>query len=248
MKNADLNEKNIYLIYSMGKVGCTTIYRSLEKEFPSADVFRVHFLSDNYLNNILPSRHKSFHNNITLGKNILSHIAKNPESRIKIITMTREPVERAISDLFQNWEHLYDDIENVPFNVLKQRIESLNHNYTLNWFDVEFKEYLNFDIYKHHFSIGRGYEIYSFGKYDILCMKLEKLDSIADLAFDEFLGQKINLSNRNSSQYKKGKDAYSFLKSQVKIDKDVLMNVYNSKYVRKFYSKNEIDGFVDKWA
>lgn len=126
------NDNNIYLIYTMGKVGSSSIFESLKRKKPYSDVFHVHFLSENYLENILPRRHENFRHNITIGENVLAHIDKKPGSRIKIVTLTREPIERAISDLFQNWRHLYDDIEEVPKIKLKEHIESLQHDYTLD--------------------------------------------------------------------------------------------------------------------
>lgn len=247
IKKLIANDNNIYLIYTMGKVGSTTIYKSLKRKKLYSDVFHTHFLSKNYLEIILPRLHRNFHRNIPIGKKILSHIEKNNKSRIKIITLTREPIERAISDLFENWKHLYDNIEDVPNNILKAHIESLHFNYTLSWFDEEFKEYLNFDIFDKYFDPYKGYEIYNHENYDILCIKLEKLNSISKKAFMDFLGDDIPLVLSNTSENKIGKEAHKFLKMNVCLEVNRLIEIYNSKYVRHFYSTEEIDGFIKKW-
>lgn len=192
------NDTNIYLIYTMGKVGSSSIYHSLKKQKPYSEIYHVHFLSKNYLDNILPKEHKIFHSSIPKGRDILSAINQRPKSRIKIITLTREPVGRSISELLQNWKHIYDDIESVPHDELKKHIESKPYNYTLEWFDKEFKEYLNFDIYQHKFDKEKGYETYKHGRFDILCIKLEKLNSVYEKAFLDFLGEKLNLFISNT--------------------------------------------------
>ena len=242
------NDKNIYLIYTMGKVGSAGIYKSLKKELPYSNIFHVHFLSKNWLDNILPNRNKLFHSNIKIGYDILNFIKKNPKKRIKIITLVREPIMRSISDLFQNWQHLYDDIETVDNQILQNRLEEMNHDYTLNWFDSEFLEYLDIDIYKHPFNKTKGFEIYNFDNIDILCIKLESLNTIGQIALHEFLKMDIILESANKSADKKGKEAYSYLNDNIKIKKEKLSELYNSKYVRHFYSNGEINYFIERWS
>jgi len=240
-------DNNIYLIYTMGKVGSSTIYNSLRKEKPFADIFHVHFLSKNWLENKLPKAHKNFHYNIKAGYDILNFIKTHPGKRIKVVTLVREPVMRAISDLFQNWRSLYDDIEKIEQEELRRHIEGLDHQYVLNWFDTEFYEYLKIDLYSLPFDKKKGYEIYRFDNLDILCIKLESLNAIETKVFTEFLGIKSNLVNTNLSINKKGSGQYSYLKRSVKLGKEKLDGLYNSKLVKHFYTPEEVDGFVKKW-
>ncbi len=248
IKKLVYNDKNIYLIYTMGKVGSASIYNALKKKKPHSHIFHVHFLSKNWLETILPKTNEVFHSNIKMGTHILNFIKKNPTKRIKVITLVREPVMRAISDLFQNWDHLFDDIENVEYDKLLKHIEEIDFDYTLNWFDTEFFEYLDVDIYKLHFDKTKGYEIYNYKNLDILCIKLEALNKIGDDALKEFTGKKINLVSSNKSSDKKGKDQYNFLKNNVKMNKDMLIDLFHSKYVRHFYNEKEITDFINKWS
>lgn len=242
------NDKNIYIIYSMGKVGSSTVFESLKSKKPFSDIFHVHFLSSNSLENLIPQLPEEFHHNIEIGRKILSFIKQRPNARIKIITLTREPIMRAISDLFENWKHLYNDIEQVPKSDLKTHIESQQHDYVLEWFDTEFKEYLDFDIYANSFDKERGYGIYRHKNCDILCIKLERLSEVASSAFKDFLGEDISLSTSNSSEFKGGKDSYAFLKANVSISEDRLVKLYNSKYMRHFYTEEEIHQFTCRWS
>ncbi len=242
------NDKTIVLIYTMGKVGSSTVYNSLKKKNLYSKIFHAHFLSANWLENILPKSDKLFHNNIKIGTDILNFIKEHPNYRIKVITLVREPIMRSVSDLFQNWKHLYNDIEQIDKEKLKNHLEQLNHDYTLNWFDTEFKEFLNIDLYDLPFNREKGYEIYKFKDIDILCIKLEALTEKGNLAIKEFLNKDIVLEPANKTMDKKGNSHYRYLKENLKINKDELLKIYNSKYVTHFYSQEEIKGFIAKWS
>ena len=180
----------VYLVYSMGKVGSTSIYRSLKQRKPYSDVFHMHFLSENWLRNKLPKEHEIFHSNIKIGDDILKFVADNPKKRHKIITLVREPVMRSISDLFENWKHLYDNID------------------ALEWFDTEFKEYLNIDIYELEFNKEKGYSIYNFEDFDLLCIQLEQLNDVMSEAMTAFIGEDIPLISSNTSANKNPTPSY----------------------------------------
>lgn len=241
-------DKNIYLIYSMGKVGSDSIYRMLREAKPYCPVFHVHFLSKYWLNERLPAMPESFLHNITTGNKILTYIKQNPGRRIKVITLVREPVMRDISDLFENWSHLYDDIEKIKQEELKERIENLDHSYTTTWFDSEFYEHLGVNIFDLPFSPQKGYEIYNLDKFDLLCMRLESLNTIADKAFGDFMKISPKLLTTNSSMNKKGSNQYVYVKNNVRIPRDKLNELYKSKLVTHFYSGEEIAGFKEKWS
>lgn len=241
-------DDNIYLIYTMGKVGSSSIYQSLKKEIPFADIYHIHHLSDHWLHEILPKGHKKFLPNIAIGEDVLRFIERNPNKRFKVITLTREPIIRSISDLFQNWESVYENINEVKAEELKSHIESLDYDYATNWFNSEFFRFLNIDIYKLPFDKNKGYEIYEFENADVCCIKLEKLNEVGPKVLKEFLGMNLNLFTANKSTDKGGKNKYLYLKENVKIDDSVLDKLYSSKYMQHFYSEEEIGEFKRKWG
>lgn len=241
-------DNNIYLIYTMGKVGSSSIYKSLKKKHPFAHNYQVHHLSKLWLQEILPQRpHKSSRANIPKGKEAIRAIESNPGKRIKIVTLTREPISRSISDLFQNWRRIFDDIEAVEIEDLKDHVESLDYDYAINWFDSEFFNFTNVDIYQLPFDKEKGYETYTMENLDILCIKLERFNSIPSSVLQEFLGTDLELLTANTSSNKKGKDRYKYLKKNVKINADKLEELYSSKYMHHFYTDSEIEMFKNKW-
>ncbi len=245
------NHRTIILVYSMGKVGSSTIYELLRKTYPCLHVFHVHFLSKNNLENILPAISSKYHWNIGNGKRILEFIRNHPKYPIKIITLVRDPISRDISGIFQNWEAKINntDYTEVDAEELCRYLDTKDQSYTLSWFDSEFKDYLNFDIYSHTFDKQKGYSIYSHGNVDILCLKLERLDEIYEEAIESFLGKNsIVMKKYNLSVQKKTASLYKELTAKYKADNKKLRAVYDSKFVRHFYTEKEIDAYMDRWS
>jgi len=232
----------------MGKVGSTSIYTELKKKLPFADIFHVHFLSEYWLRKKLPALDKYFHSNIDLGNEIINQINKNPYKRIKIITLVREPIIRDISDLFENWRSVYENIDQIDIQTLHKRIDESTHEYTLTWFDTEFKNYTGFNIYEMPFNKEKGYEIYRLENADILCLKLEALREVGSKAIKEFLGVSVEISNRNLSADKQGKNLYMEIKRNYKASESKLSVVYNSLYMKHFYTEQEIKELINKWS
>lgn len=241
-------QDSIILVYTMGKVGSSTIYNSIRNKNPFAHIYHIHFLSDKGLNEVIPATHKKFWRNIKLGWDVRAVLDKNPSKRIKVITLVREPVVRSISDLYQNWEEHFENIMQIDKDRLKVHVESLDYEYVLNWFDSEFKEFLKVDIFELPFDKSKGYEVYNLSKVDICCIKLEKLNQVGELALKELLGQDYTLRSANKSENKKGSEGYNFLKKNVKIDSQKLDMLYSSKLMKHFYTEQELANFKRRWG
>jgi hypothetical protein len=199
---------------------------------------------------VLPREPEEFRYNIKLGKDILEHIKRNRSKRLKVITLVREPISRAVSNLFENWQYHFQDINQVDSIKLENYLLTSDneYDYTLGWFDFEFLETTNFDIYQHPFDKGRGYQIYSSSYGDILCIKLEALNKVSQVAFQEFLGFTPDIQVKNSSQGKATKNQFAQLRENLKLSKDKLEQLYDSKYITHFYTPKEVERFIEKWA
>lgn len=201
-------DDSIILIYTMGKVGSTTVYESLKRTISNGTIYHVHFLSDHYLQEVLPGLAQGFQHQIAAGRRINDAIADNPDRRLKIITMVREPIIRDVSDIFQNWQTRGENIESFDFSMLQSRIDRMDHAYTLNWFDLEFRNRFGFDIYSKEFNKERGWSIYNLPFADILCLKLESLKNGYPDAMKQFLQCRPSLGHSNKSDDKMGSDLY----------------------------------------
>lgn len=243
--------KQTILIYTMGKVGSSTIKKNLTEQYPWVTVFHVHFLSDHWVKEILPNEDPFFHGNIREAESIYNYLKKNPGTKIKIITLTREPLVRDISDIFQNWKGRLKGktITDLTLEEIKSDFDRNQHEYTLNWFDTEFKNYLGFDIYSVPFNKEKGYSIYETPKADILCFQLEKLNDCMEEATGKFLGYPVRMSaTTNLSENKEGSNLYKGMTGNYAASPEKLDRIYNSKFVQHFYSDADISRFRKKWS
>jgi len=118
-------------IYQMGKVASSSIFSSLQNQYPGAVGHAHHIGSDNW-------HSEELHNWAKSGK------------QLKIISPIREPIGRNISAFFQ----CFDVLTNEPFDPSKYTtvelfdlfIEKQDHDVPLNWIDDNIKKYFNIDV------------------------------------------------------------------------------------------------------
>lgn len=235
---------NLYLIYQMGKVGSSTIRKSIEAL--DLEVYNAHFLSDVGINKRKKMNPHRYAKPIEKAENII-RIVKTTAKRIKIITVVREPIAREISNLFENWKWELDDIEKASIETLSDFLKERHPSWVLKWFDTEFKNYTNINIYDFPFDPMKGYAIYTFEEFDLLLIRQESLSKLGK-AFKEFVGINLCIINANETKNKIGADKYRHLKKKLKIEHSELLKIYSSEYMQHFYSNQEIQSFINKWS
>jgi len=185
----------------------------------------------------------------------------------KIISLMREPISRNISTFFEN---LQVDIikeneayqiasEYYGFGPLTVKMDNLNelvdiyfkcfrHDTPLTFFDVEFKGVLKFDVFEHPFQPLKGYAIYPGENFDVMLIRLENLNSVAETAFAEFLDLKsFRLVSSNIGQEKIYAPLYKKFKQEVVFPKRYLDRFYHSRFMKHFYSEAEIKRMRSTW-
>lgn len=243
--------KNTYLVYSMGKVGSSTVTELMEKQYPFLPVFQIHFLSDNWIKKIIPSMPAYYHVNIPPSEVFLQFKNEHPENRLKIITLVREPVIRDISDVFENWRDFFktSEIGDLKMELIMNRLHQHDFDYTLSWFDTEFKEWTGIDIYTQPFDKEKGYSIWKFDSFDVLCIKLEKLDHVLNSSMMDFCGLDLKVArNSNVSAQKNIRELYKETVSEFRLSEKQEHLIFDSRLVNHFYSENEIAKLRNKWV
>jgi hypothetical protein len=274
LKREIARQKQLILVYQMGKVGSSTVVRSLKAH--NIQSFNVHtfdpfflkrgqkiFKAEFYAANILP---RTLWDQQLIRRQIIHSSAGKP---IKIISLVRDPVARNVSHFFQ-WPNMvleqsdggyhlrspvfnYDRIlkaeaiEGELANLFMTRFKL--HERPLIWFDKELKRHFGIDVYSCEFPKGKGYSIYRNGQTDALVIKLEQLGDIARSAFKEFLGiESFELVDANIGREKNTSELYGRFLDSIKLPPDYLDAMYNSRFVAHFYSRKEIDGFRARWS
>lgn len=241
-----------FLVYTMGKVGSSTIYRTLQQTLPfHKHIYHVHFLSDRWLDQILPSRDETFHPNIAHGRSVRSALMERTDLEWCIITLVRDPIARDVSDLLQNWPAWFGQrtVDEVSLDEVLAKYQAREHGYPEEWFETELKPFLGFDWLAHPFDRERGYTNYQTERGTILCLKLERLDEVVEEAFQTACGMPLALKHSvNRSEDKPGKRLYQAVKQVYKPTQEKLDRVYSSAYMQHFYTPNEIQAFKQRWS
>jgi hypothetical protein len=244
-----MQEPDILLIYQLGKVGSSTVYATLKQIYGSERLIHLHFLSDRFKRRAAGLAKYEWH----LGqiKRVERLRNENPSSRIKIISLVREPIGRNVSDLFQNPQNYLEKGESLGSTHVDKLIriykQKNSYDYTLNWFDNEFRPYTGVDVYQHSFDHSQGFAIFSQQEFDILIIKMESLNSCYKRAFSEFLNLELTeLTISNESNSKDTSQLSKQLKSRIRFSEDELSEAYSSKYAQHFY-RDDISLLTKKW-
>ena len=255
------------IIYQMGKVGSSSINRSLKKYWTASPVYRVHVLTEGGLqrldhvirNAYAKTRFIPLH--LIVSEFLRPHLSISP-SKIKwnIITLVRDPIARNISSFFQDLgtRHHYFDYPtsagNEKFNRAVEELVGMyldNHDHArpLTWFDSEFGRTFNMDIYDYRFDREKGFSIIKEDDCRVLVLKLEALDRCAASAFQEFLKiDNFELINDNLAREKKYASLYQQFKKAIVLPEKYIEMMYNTKFVNHFYTQDEINRFRQRWS
>ena len=127
-------KNNIILIYNASKVGSSTVYFNLKERLPFIEILHVHFLSERWLTEFKSSG--KWLNNIKTATKVKNLLSKNSNSRIKIITLVRDPIARDISAVFQSWDVIFDikNINELNGDMIQSHLMKSDFNQTENWF------------------------------------------------------------------------------------------------------------------
>ena len=265
--------KTPLLVYQMGKVGSSTIVATLKAgSFAGSlamPLFHIHSLTAASIEAderfYFGDQHGLFRpsgwpNTVHLFTSHYLHrrlaALKGGGGKWKIITLVREPVARNISGFFESIEYrianFYPRLESGDLTMQEMTEHFVNrysnHDVPLRWFDDEMKVALDVDVFATPFPHEQGYAIYRSAKADVLLLRLESLSNCANAAFREFLGiDQVELINANDARDKAYYPTYrSFVKS-VSLPDAYLRRMYDSKYMRHFYTNSEIERFQAQW-
>ncbi|MEG4529161.1 putative capsular polysaccharide synthesis family protein [Microcoleus sp. D2_18a_D3] len=226
-----------FLVYTMGKVGSTSISMSLKKY--AIQVYDIHFLDETYLQNNMHKGH------CVDGYFVLKNWLGKP---LKVISLVRNPIDVNIGGFFQNIEIYYphltpEQIQQLTVEELIDKFWTLNPNYPLGWFEREFNKSFNFDVYSQPFST-LGWKTYFHHSYHILIMQAELMDSQKQEILRGFTGMRdFEIENHNISSQKWYGNLYKQFKKKLVISEEYLEKMLKSKFTKHFYTASQIDEF-----
>ncbi len=252
----------VILVYSLNKTGSSTISKSLSMSNINYPIYHIHHLSLEGINksrNYLTSLHKPnltehYYRSLFLREHLNN---KTLFSRYKIISLVRDPISIAISAFFHNINRIIPKY-NAKIRNNSLQLEELKEyffkrlylpgDYLLTWFDTEIKDIFGIDVYAYEFSRDRGYQIYCNELADLMVIKLDNLKKCHKEAFKQFLNiEDFKLNDTNVAFRKEYYDIYQYFINSIELPLTYIDDVYSSKFVKHFYSEDEILKFRNKW-
>ncbi|MDA8021275.1 MAG: putative capsular polysaccharide synthesis family protein [Thermoanaerobaculia bacterium] len=244
-------------IYSHGKSGTTSIFRSLESQ-TDRPLVRFHMLNASKVRAKVVRRERA---GLKLGRSLRNSRRYSADLSLltgaQLITMIRDPIASAVSAFFYRLARHDDDtlrecVESGDAAPLIARFtldfETIERQY-LRWFDDEIGAVLGLDIYDRSFDRSLGSQIYREESFDLLVAKLECDDHSLEDAIRRFLSlTAFRLARRNTAQEKPYNELYELFRRRLALSAGLVHRIYASRSVRHFYTEDEIHGFQQRWT
>ncbi|MDL4838959.1 putative capsular polysaccharide synthesis family protein [Aquibacillus rhizosphaerae] len=249
----EVYQGDIILIYQMGKVGSSSIEKSLK--LIKKDARHIHSFgnTDNYN---LENRSQIGNLKIKVLRKLYKLAFKYRKKNLKIITLMRDPISRNISTLFQELSTMIyihekenNRLEQNIYNMLDEFLENyVDTNVPLKWFEKEFKYFVGIDIYKYPFNKQEGHLYIKKENIEVLLLTAEKLNNNENVIRKFINDRNFSLFNTNVSSKKWYSDIYKNYKTNHKLSENDLNKFYDSEVITYFYSDDDISKFKEKWT
>jgi hypothetical protein len=278
------------LILQMAKVGSAATAATILHYLPDAPLAHLHWLSEDTCLaveeicrgvGLPPWWIESALRQVSENRHLRTAIEINRKSskpkRLRIISMTRDPVGNVISSLFHNIDALapgavqefqenktraldrvlhffleqveiYCGTGSAPDNAI-----TWNMQFVLKWplifFDRELKGNFGLDCYREEFCRDQNYAIYHREFEDFLIIRFENIFSCLCKCLTDFLGTPVpEIISANNSKDKDSFPLYREFLNNIELPERFLDRQYSSPYARHFYSAEELDAFASRWC
>ena len=252
------NKDKLVLIYTIGKVGSSSVYDSLKASSKvNMPVFHIHALNPDRI-----EAQKQYYRNSKRGaipfhliqSTVLSELLPTFAGKVYLISLVREPVQRELSSLFQdsfNFTNSKNPVNSDMEEVVKGKMEELLQRLPEDeWFTNELQHVFGFNVYQMPFDPSKGYwvEQDKENNVDLAFVRLENLRTCFSEAMRELfeLNDSLQLLDANVSDTKFYNEAYQETKSTIKLSKAELNALIDSTFIQKFYS-DHIETLSKRW-
>jgi len=251
-------------IYQPGKVGSSSVYTSLRKSLKSSPVYHVHFLMDSGIKQAVQFHRESsdpvLPHHLVLSQVLRKRLDRESNFHMKIITLIREPVGRALSDVFENIHRSWGqyvgndeitDLEGLRAEALRSLTDPAGPvHFIEQWQEKELKLLTGIDLLAEPFDEKKGWNIYENERASVLLIRLEDLSNVYSEAICSFLNipeGEAKLVNANIGQKKWYSDEYQIFRKEFSVPEAVCSQLYSSRFIQHFYP-DKIEGFTGAWS
>jgi hypothetical protein len=255
------------LVYQMGKVGSTAVYRALRSLPADYSVYHVHTLN----RNLVRAAHSAYRATYRTRRIVPHHLfaserlldelkAEQPRGRWKVITIIRDPIARNISSFFQDIELRHpswgfskrlrqQSTSELVDDLVELFMSSHDHSEPLRWCERELGGVLGTDVYATPFPTNLGWERYDSDVAQVVLVRLENLGvawpECVSRLFDRALPA---LPAANLASEKSYAELYRSFKQRLKLPLSYIEDMYGSPFAQHFYTAAERDRFALRWT
>lgn len=174
--------------------------------------------------------------------------------RVRVITMVREPISRLISlYLFTYSMRFGVRLEEVPLKVLLDNFprifeQDFEHPLVPSYFlSSQIEALTNIDVYKHPSPAVGGSTAIEHGRFLLLIMKLEIPDEQKADALSAWMNRSIPIMRKNTAAENDYGSIYEEFKKRVSIPYRYAEAIYQSSYMKHFYTPDERAKYWKRW-
>ena len=261
IKLRSIDKQNPILIYQMGKVGSRTVYTTLKESNTKIPILHIHTLNEDIWRNTVKHTRRSpkfYLPEHLIVSWFLMRKLKKGIFPCRIITLTREPIGRAISFLFQDLNkkayrfiHLSSE-KKLPYLQLKlteMLMENNGHSNPGEWFEKELKVCFNIDVFEKEYNFEKGFQIIDHVNTPVLIMRMEDINFALNSALSNFLTKGVwtSVKQANISNDKWYAEWINRLKSQYKLTPQQAQSIFSTYYFNHFYASFQ-NSLENRWV
>ena len=256
------------IIYQMGKVGSTSVTKSLRALSPNYSVYGVHTLRPDNVEQAIANYRKTYSvrrlvpEHLLASRLLVRDLAKGqPRGRWKVITIVREPIARNISSFFQDIElrhpsfQFSERVERQGTSELLNDLTDLfmsahDHDEPIEWFERELGSTLDIDVYGKPFHSADGFQTYHSNRADLLLFRLEDIERVWAPGVTSLLETPAPpaLPKTNVGSRKPYAELYRQFKDRLVLPGSYVERMYTSRFARHFYCAAELERWRTRWA
>ena len=249
-----VERRNPVIVFQMGKVGSSTVVDALEAS-GCGPVLHVHTLTGEELGRAVARQRGSaapyLHEHL-ITSSVLLRKLKDGLFPCRIITLTREPVARAVSHVFEDNRKKMEQVRQrhgafTAADVMAVVTDLLRTDNGIadptRWFDRELRAVTGVDVFARPFDADRGYTIFESSPAPVLLLRMEDLDRALRPALADFLGvdpASVLVGRRNVGAQTWYAELLQEVKNTYRLPEPLAERVYGTRYVRHFYGEEAV--------
>ncbi len=236
------------VVYQMGKVGSTSIQRSLLaqgcRSYHTHDLGYGGSVSAALLKgSMVQARRRYMAYRLT---RLLRDDVRY--ERVKLITPVREPVARNVSAFFQTLPIRAVREQSVA-GLQRRFIETYKHTLPLDWFGRKFRPAVGVDVMASGFDAEQGWVCLAGPRVSVLVLKCELSDAVKAGCVGDFVGvEGFTLGRDNAAGDKAVAGVYRAFCDSLVLPGDLLERMMGAAYTRHFYTEAERAAMAARWG